>query len=109
MSLDEKPEQTIIAIVGDGMEGTPGVSGRVFQSLGRNSINVSAIAQGASERNISLVVDASQRIQALNVIHAAFFERQKTLGGDSHRSGEHWRCVLAAVASAAKISPGTGI
>lgn len=79
MSLDEKPEQTIIAIVGDGMEGTPGVSGRVFQSLGRNGINVSAIAQGASERNISLVVDARQRIQALNVVHAAFFERQKTL------------------------------
>lgn len=79
MSLDEKPAQTIIAIVGDGMEGTPGVSGRVFQSLGRNGINVSAIAQGASERNISLVVDADQRVHALNVVHAAFFEHSKTL------------------------------
>jgi bifunctional aspartokinase / homoserine dehydrogenase 1 len=79
MALDQKPDQTIIAIVGDGMEGTPGVSGKVFQSLGRNGINVSAIAQGASERNISLVIDASQRVAALNVIHSAFFDRSKKL------------------------------
>ena len=80
MALDEKPDQTILAIVGDGMEGTPGVSGRVFQSLGRHAINVSAIAQGASERNISLVIDAAQRIRALNVVHSAFFEKDKSLG-----------------------------
>ena len=79
VSLDEKAEQTIVAIVGDGMEGTPGVSGKVFQSLGRNGINVSAIAQGASERNISLVIDDAERIRALNVIHEAFFERKRTL------------------------------
>jgi bifunctional aspartokinase / homoserine dehydrogenase 1 len=79
MALDEKDGQTILAIVGDGMQGTPGVSGRVFQSLGRNRVNVSAIAQGASERNISFVVDASQRIQALNVVHSAFFDKRKTL------------------------------
>jgi len=79
-SLDEKPEQAIIAIVGDGMRGTPGVSGKVFQALGRNNINVSAIAQGASERNISFVIDASQKIRALNVIHQAFFEPYKKLG-----------------------------
>ena len=79
MALDEKPDQTIVAIVGDGMEGTPGVSGRVFQSLGRNGVNVSAIAQGASERNISFAIDAHQRVLALNVVHSAFFERRKNL------------------------------
>ena len=77
--LDEKPGQTITAIVGDGMKGTPGVSGKVFQALGQNGINVSAIAQGASERNISFVIDSSQRSRALNVIHEAFFERKKRL------------------------------
>ena len=78
--LDVKPDQTIIAIVGEGMKGTPGVSGKMFQSLGRNNINVSAIAQGASERNISCVIDSSQRVRALNVIHQAFFEKRKRLG-----------------------------
>ncbi|HEX9614124.1 MAG TPA: bifunctional aspartate kinase/homoserine dehydrogenase I, partial [Bacteroidota bacterium] len=79
-ALDEKANQTITAIVGDGMKGTPGVSGKVFQALGQNSVNVSAIAQGASERNISFVIDSSQRNRALNVIHEAFFERNKKLG-----------------------------
>lgn len=78
-SLDEKLNQTIVAIVGEGMKGTPGVSGKVFQALGRNSVNVSAIAQGASERNISFVIDSGQRNRALNVIHEAFFEKSKRL------------------------------
>jgi aspartokinase/homoserine dehydrogenase 1 len=79
-SLDEKSNQTIVAIVGDGMKGTPGVSGKVFQALGRNSVNISAIAQGASERNISFVIDEVQKLRALNVIHEAFFEPMKKLG-----------------------------
>jgi aspartokinase/homoserine dehydrogenase 1 len=77
--LDERPNQTVVAIVGEGMKGTPGVSGRVFDALGRNNVNVSAIAQGASERNISFVVDSAQRIRALNVVHEAFFEERKKL------------------------------
>jgi bifunctional aspartokinase / homoserine dehydrogenase 1 len=79
-ALDEKSHQTIVAIVGDGMKGTPGVSGKVFQALGRNSVNISAIAQGASERNISFVIDETQKLRALNVIHEAFFEPKKKLG-----------------------------
>jgi len=79
-SLDEKANQSIIAIVGDGMKGTPGVSGKVFQALGRNNVNISAIAQGASERNISFVIDEVQKLLALNVIHEAFFEPRKKLG-----------------------------
>jgi bifunctional aspartokinase / homoserine dehydrogenase 1 len=78
-SLDERPNQSIVAIVGEGMKGAPGVSGKVFQALGRNNVNVSAIAQGASERNISFVIDSAQRNRALNVIHEAFFEKRKRL------------------------------
>jgi len=78
-SLDERPNQSIVAIVGEGMKGAPGVSGKVFQALGRNNVNVSAIAQGASERNISFVIDSLQRTRALNVIHEAFFEKRKRL------------------------------
>jgi aspartokinase/homoserine dehydrogenase 1 len=78
-TLDQKGDQTVVAVVGEGMKGRPGVSGDLFGSLGRHGINISAIAQGASERNISLVVDAAQRVRALNVIHHAFFERRKRL------------------------------
>jgi bifunctional aspartokinase / homoserine dehydrogenase 1 len=78
-SLDEKPNQAIVAIVGDEMKGHPGVSGKVFGALGRHNINITAIAQGASERNISFVVDAAQHARALNIIHQAFFEIRKRL------------------------------
>jgi len=78
-SLDEKPNQAIVAVVGDEMKGHPGVSGKVFGALGRHNINITAIAQGASERNISCVVDAAQQTRALNIIHQAFFERRKRL------------------------------
>jgi aspartokinase/homoserine dehydrogenase 1 len=78
-ALDERRDQAIIAVVGDGMKGRPGVSGKVFGALGRHNINISAIAQGASERNISCVVDTAQQTRALNVIHQAFFEARKPL------------------------------
>ncbi len=78
-SLDEKRDQAVVAVVGDEMKGHPGVSGRVFGALGRHNINITAIAQGASERNISCVIEASQQGRALNVIHQTFFERRKRL------------------------------
>jgi len=78
-SLDEKPNQAIVAVVGDEMKGHPGVSGKVFGALGRHNINISAIAQGASERNISCVIDVTQQARALNIIHQAFFEVRKRL------------------------------
>jgi aspartokinase/homoserine dehydrogenase 1 len=79
MIVDHKPDQAILAVVGEGMKGRPGVSGKLFDSLGRNNINVNAIAQGASERNISCVIDDAQQVRALNAIHQAFFERRKRL------------------------------
>ena len=78
-SLDEKPNQAIVAVVGDEMKGHPGVSGKVFGALGRHNININAIAQGASERNISCVIDVAQQARALNIIHQAFFEVRKRL------------------------------
>jgi aspartokinase/homoserine dehydrogenase 1 len=79
MYVDHKQEQAILAVVGEGMKGRPGVSGKVFDSLGRNNINVNAIAQGASERNISCVIDEGEQGRALNAIHQAFFEPRKRL------------------------------
>jgi aspartokinase/homoserine dehydrogenase 1 len=78
-AVDHKPDQAIFAVVGDGMKGRPGVAGELFGALGRHNINVSAIAQGASERTISCVIDADQEIRALNVVHQAFFETRKSL------------------------------
>lgn len=62
-----------IAVVGENMRKTPGISGRLFQALGRNGINVIAIAQGSSERNISVVINRKDESKALNAIHEAFF------------------------------------
>jgi aspartokinase/homoserine dehydrogenase 1 len=79
MRVDVKDQQAILAVVGEGMKGRPGVAGKVFEALGRQNINISAIAQGGSERNISCVIDAPQQGRALNAIHQGFFEPRKRL------------------------------
>lgn len=66
-------ELATIAIVGDNMKRIPGISGKLFGTLGRNGINVIAIAQGGSETNISFITDANSLRKALNVIHESFF------------------------------------
>lgn len=71
--IKEEPDCSIVAAVGEGMKRTPGISGRFFRSLGRNGINVRAIAQGSSERNISIVVQEKDLAKTLNTIHDAFF------------------------------------
>ncbi len=71
---------SIIAVVGEDMRHTPGISGRVFQSLGKNGINIIAIAQGSSELNISLVIQKEFLKKALNVLHnSLFLSKHKTL------------------------------
>jgi aspartokinase/homoserine dehydrogenase 1 len=67
-------ELAIIALVGDNMKNHPGISGRMFGILGRNGVNVRAIAQGSSERNISAVLAATDIKKAVNVLHEEFFE-----------------------------------
>jgi aspartokinase/homoserine dehydrogenase 1 len=66
-------ELSIVAIVGENMRKATGVSGRVFQSLGKNGINIVAIAQGSSELNISVVIPKEDEAKALNAIHDVFF------------------------------------
>jgi aspartokinase/homoserine dehydrogenase 1 len=70
---------SIIAIVGDGMAGTCGISGKLFAALGNGGVNVRAIAQGASERNISVVVDRRDTAKALRAVHAGFYLSPHTL------------------------------
>jgi len=64
---------SIIAVVGSAMKSTSGISGKFFHALGRNGINIVAIAQGSSETNISAVISALDEGKALNAIHNAFF------------------------------------
>ncbi len=75
-----EPDMSIIAVVGEDMRHTPGISGKVFQSLGKNGINIIAIAQGSSELNISLVIEKKYLKKALNVLHnSLFLSKQKTI------------------------------
>ena len=67
-------ELAIIALVGDKMKSHPGISGKMFSALGRNGINVRAISQGSSERNISAVISFNDVKKAVNVLHEEFFE-----------------------------------
>jgi bifunctional aspartokinase / homoserine dehydrogenase 1 len=64
----------IVALVGDNMKNHPGISGRMFSALGRNGVNIRAIAQGSSEKNISAVIMATDVKKAINVLHEEFFE-----------------------------------
>jgi aspartokinase/homoserine dehydrogenase 1 len=68
---------SIVALVGENMKSHTGVSGKLFSSLGANHINIVAIAQGSSERNISFVIDEINVKKALNTIHERFFEKQR--------------------------------
>ncbi|HEX8461810.1 MAG TPA: aspartate kinase, partial [Segetibacter sp.] len=65
---------SIVALVGDNMKNHPGISGKMFGALGRNGINVRAIAQGSSEKNISTVISRNDVKKAINVLHEEFFE-----------------------------------
>lgn len=67
------PSCSILAAVGDGMVHTPGISGRFFTALGNAGVNIRAIAQGASERNISAVVETTDARRALRAVHSAFY------------------------------------
>ena len=68
--------KSIIALVGDKMKNHQGISGKMFLTLGNNNINVIAISQGASERNITAVIEKKDVKKALNILHEAFFEEQ---------------------------------
>jgi aspartokinase/homoserine dehydrogenase 1 len=68
-----KENLSIVAIVGDNMKNTPGISGKLFSTLGKNNVNVIAIAQGSSELNLSVVIEQVNISKALNALHESFF------------------------------------
>ncbi|MFZ9872334.1 MAG: bifunctional aspartate kinase/homoserine dehydrogenase I [Steroidobacteraceae bacterium] len=78
-SVEVDRDLAILAVVGDGMAGMPGISAKVFNALGMAGVNVRAIAQGASERNISVVVPAKAATRALRAVHASFYLSAHTL------------------------------
>lgn len=75
--LQLESDLSIVALVGDQMRHHTGVSGRMFAALGRNGVNIRAIAQGSTERNISAVVATTDVRKAVNVLHEEFFETTK--------------------------------
>ncbi len=77
--VDLTCDLAILAVVGDGMAGMPGAAGKVFSALGDAQINVRAIAQGASERNISVVIDGKDATRALRAAHSSFYLSPHTL------------------------------
>jgi aspartokinase/homoserine dehydrogenase 1 len=72
-NLHIERDLSIVAIVGENMKHTTGIAGKLFTTIGRNGVNVIAIAQGASELNISWVVKRSELRKTLNVVHESFF------------------------------------
>lgn len=77
--VEVTPACAILAVVGDGMSGMPGSAGRFFRTLGSAGINVRAIAQGASERNISAVIAGKDMTRALRAVHSSFYLSAKTV------------------------------
>ena len=69
-------ELAILAVVGESMKNYQGLSGQMFSALGRNNVNVRAIAQGSSEKNISAVINKYDAKKALNILHEQFFEEK---------------------------------
>ncbi len=67
-------ELSIVALVGENMKSHPGISGRMFSTMGRNGVNIRAIAQGSSEKNISAVIATKDVRKSINVLHEEFFE-----------------------------------
>ncbi len=78
-SVELNRECSILAVVGDGMAGSHGVAAKVFGALGNAGVNVRAIAQGASERNISVVVDNRHTARALRSVHSGFYLSPNTV------------------------------
>jgi aspartokinase/homoserine dehydrogenase 1 len=74
LPLFVEKDLSIVALVGDNMKNHSGISGKMFSALGRNGVNIRAIAQGSSERNISVVIATADVKKSINVLHEEFFE-----------------------------------
>jgi bifunctional aspartokinase / homoserine dehydrogenase 1 len=98
-SVDVDPDLAILAVVGDGMAGTPGIAAKVFAALGTSAVNVRAIAQGASERNISVVVEGRSATRALRAVHAGLYLSPHTISIGVIGPGTVGRVLLDQLAS----------
>lgn len=90
----------VLAAVGDGMVGTPGVAARLLGGLAQARVNVRAIAQGASERNLSVAIAESDATRALRAAHAAFWLSPQTISVGVIGPGQVGRALLAQLAQA---------
>lgn len=95
------PGIAVLAAVGDGMVGTPGVSARLFAGLAQARVNIRAIAQGASERNISVAIAADDATRGLRAAHSAFWLSPQTLSVGVIGPGNVGRALLAQLAQSA--------
>ncbi|GAC1662994.1 MAG: hypothetical protein PVS2B3_16570 [Steroidobacteraceae bacterium] len=98
-SVEIDPDLAILAVVGDGMAGTPGIAAKVFAALGATGVNVRAIAQGASERNISAVIEGRSATRALRAVHASLYLSPHTISVGVIGPGTVGRVLLDQLAS----------
>jgi bifunctional aspartokinase / homoserine dehydrogenase 1 len=101
-SLAATRGNSILAVVGEGMAGVPGVAARMFGALGGAGVNVRAIAQGSSERNISAVIDGRETTRALRAVHAGFYLSPHTISIGLIGPGRVGSTFLAQLASQAE-------
>ncbi|GAB3381059.1 bifunctional aspartate kinase/homoserine dehydrogenase I [Lysobacter fragariae] len=101
------PDIAVLAAVGDGMVGTPGVSAQLFSGLAQARVNIRAIAQGASERNISVAIAAQDATRGLRAAHSAFWLSPQTLSVGVIGPGNVGRALLEQLAQAAPRYNGT--
>jgi aspartokinase/homoserine dehydrogenase 1 len=92
---------SVLAVVGDRMAGVPGVAARLFGALARSRVNIRAIAQGASERNISVAIARDEATKALRAAHAAFWLSPQTLSIGLIGPGKVGAALLDQIAAAA--------
>jgi aspartokinase/homoserine dehydrogenase 1 len=90
---------SILAVVGDGMAGRPGIAARFFSALGKAGVSLRAIAQGASERNISVIVDEADTQRALRAAHSGFYLSDQTISIGLVGAGNVGSTLLAQLAA----------
>jgi len=101
--ISQEEPHAVVAVVGANMRHRIGLAGKIFQALGKNGINIVAIAQGSSELNISLVIAKSDETKALNSLHDAFFlSEKKTINLFCLGVGKVGRALLEQIASQVK-------
>ncbi|QED28164.1 bifunctional aspartate kinase/homoserine dehydrogenase I [Microvenator marinus] len=78
-TIDVVTPCTVLAVVGDHMAGIPGIAAKFFGALGNAGVNIRAVAQGSSERNISVVIDTANAQRALRAVHSGFYLSNQTI------------------------------